>query len=145
MAEESRYADDPDTDADFRRLADLRDGPGKARLRGQIICAWLPMAHRLAARYRNRGETLEDLRQVAAIGLVNAVDRYDPDIGRAFAPFAVPTITGRSNGTSGTACGPCTSPAGSRTSATSSASPAPNSPPWASPLSRPDRRAHRAE
>ncbi|WP_326707144.1 SigB/SigF/SigG family RNA polymerase sigma factor [Streptomyces cyaneofuscatus] len=94
MAEESRYADDPDTDADFRRLADLRDGPGKARLRGQIICAWLPMAHRLAARYRNRGETLEDLRQVAAIGLVNAVDRYDPDIGRAFAPFAVPTITG---------------------------------------------------
>ncbi|MFJ3437572.1 SigB/SigF/SigG family RNA polymerase sigma factor [Streptomyces cyaneofuscatus] len=94
MAEESRYADDPDTDADFRRLVVLRDGPGKARLRGQIICAWLPMAYRLAARYRNRGETLEDLRQVAAIGLVNAVDRYDPDIGRAFAPFAVPTITG---------------------------------------------------
>ncbi|MEV4881137.1 SigB/SigF/SigG family RNA polymerase sigma factor [Streptomyces cyaneofuscatus] len=94
MAEESRYADDPDTDADFRRLVELRDGPGKARLRGQIICAWLPMAHRLAARYRNRGETLEDLRQVAAIGLVNAVDRYDPAVGRAFAPFAVPTITG---------------------------------------------------
>ncbi|MFJ9641082.1 SigB/SigF/SigG family RNA polymerase sigma factor [Streptomyces sp. NPDC101178] len=94
MAEESRYADDPDTAADFRRLAELPAGPAKERLRGQIICAWLPMAHRLAARYRNRGETLEDLRQVAAIGLVNAVDRYDPAIGRAFAPFAVPTVTG---------------------------------------------------
>ncbi|MFJ9978426.1 sigma factor-like helix-turn-helix DNA-binding protein [Streptomyces cyaneofuscatus] len=52
MAEEGRYADDPDTDADFRRLVGLRDGPGKARLRGQIICAWLPMAHRLAERER---------------------------------------------------------------------------------------------
>ncbi|MFI7240184.1 SigB/SigF/SigG family RNA polymerase sigma factor [Streptomyces cyaneofuscatus] len=94
MPEESRYADDPDTAADFRRLLALPGGPTRQRLRGEIICAWLPMAHRLAARYRNRGETLEDLRQVAAIGLVNAVDRYDPDIGPAFAPFAVPTITG---------------------------------------------------
>ncbi|MFJ9052360.1 SigB/SigF/SigG family RNA polymerase sigma factor [Streptomyces bacillaris] len=94
MAEESRYADDPDTAAAFRRLVELPGGPVKERLRGEVICAWLPMAHRLAARYRNRGETLEDLRQVAAIGLVNAVDRYDPAVGRAFAPFAVPTITG---------------------------------------------------
>ncbi|MER8197792.1 SigB/SigF/SigG family RNA polymerase sigma factor [Streptomyces microflavus] len=94
MPEESRYADDPDTAADFRRLVELPGGPTKERLRGEIICAWLPMAHRLAARYRNRGETLEDLRQVAAVGLVNAVDRYDPAFGRAFAPFAVPTITG---------------------------------------------------
>ncbi|MFJ6442739.1 SigB/SigF/SigG family RNA polymerase sigma factor [Streptomyces sp. NPDC091649] len=94
MAVESRYADDPDTAADFRRLAELPDGPAKEHLRGQIICAWLPMAHRLAARYRNRGETLEDLRQVAAVGLVNAVDRYDPAVARAFAPFAIPTITG---------------------------------------------------
>ncbi|MGW1204812.1 SigB/SigF/SigG family RNA polymerase sigma factor [Streptomyces cyaneofuscatus] len=94
MPEESRYADDPDTAMDFRRLLELPRGPMRERLRGEIICAWLPMAHRLAARYRNRGETLEDLRQVAAIGLVNAVDRYDPGIGGAFAPFAVPTITG---------------------------------------------------
>jgi RNA polymerase sigma-B factor len=94
MALKSRYADDPDSAADFRRLAELRDGPAKERLRGEIICGWLPMAHRLAGRYRNRGETMEDLRQVAAIGLVNAVDRYDPALGRAFAPFAVPTITG---------------------------------------------------
>ncbi|MEW1613710.1 MULTISPECIES: SigB/SigF/SigG family RNA polymerase sigma factor [unclassified Streptomyces] len=94
MAEESRYADDPDTAEHFRRLLELPAGPARERLRAEVICAWLPMAHRLAARYRNRGETLEDLRQVAAIGLVNAVDRYDPAISRAFAPFAVPTITG---------------------------------------------------
>ncbi|PCG81962.1 B/F/G family RNA polymerase sigma-70 factor [Streptomyces sp. WZ.A104] len=94
MALESRYADDPDTAALFRRLVELPEGPGRERLRGEIICAWLPMAHRLAARYRGRGETLEDLRQVAAVGLVNAVDRYDPERTRAFASFAVPTITG---------------------------------------------------
>ncbi|MFH9264753.1 SigB/SigF/SigG family RNA polymerase sigma factor [Streptomyces sp. NPDC017546] len=94
MAVDTRYADDPDTAADFRRLAELPDGPVRERLRGRIICAWLPMAHRLAARYRNRGENLEDLRQVAAVGLVNAVDRFDPAVARAFAPFAIPTITG---------------------------------------------------
>ncbi|MEU2573634.1 SigB/SigF/SigG family RNA polymerase sigma factor [Streptomyces anulatus] len=94
MAVDTRYADDPDTAADFRRLAGLSDGPVKEHLRGRIICAWLPMAHRLAARYRDRGETLEDLRQVAAVGLVNAVDRYDPAVTPAFAPFAIPTITG---------------------------------------------------
>ncbi|MFH9613528.1 SigB/SigF/SigG family RNA polymerase sigma factor [Streptomyces pratensis] len=94
MAVDSRYADDPDTDAAFSRLAALSDGPARERLRGDIICAWLPMAHRLAARYRHRGETLEDLRQIAAVGLVNAVDRFDPAVGRGFAPFAVPTITG---------------------------------------------------
>ncbi|MFQ6855351.1 SigB/SigF/SigG family RNA polymerase sigma factor [Streptomyces sp. 35M1] len=94
MAVDSRYADEPDTAADFRRLAQLPDGPVKEHLQGRIICAWLPMAHRLATRYRNRGENLEDLRQVAAVGLVNAVDRYDPVVTPAFAPFAIPTITG---------------------------------------------------
>ncbi len=93
MAAESRYAA-PDTAACFRRLVELPEGPAREHLREEIICAWLPMAHRLAARYRNRGESLEDLRQVAAVGLVNAVDRYDPRLAHAFVPFAVPTITG---------------------------------------------------
>ncbi|MDH6624557.1 RNA polymerase sigma-B factor [Streptomyces sp. LBL] len=52
------------------------------------------MANRLAGRFRSRGENLEDLRQVAALGLVKAVDRYDPALGNAFESYAVPTITG---------------------------------------------------
>jgi RNA polymerase sigma-B factor len=52
------------------------------------------MAERLAGRFRSRGESYEDLRQVAALGLVKAVDRYDPELGNAFESYAVPTITG---------------------------------------------------
>ncbi|WP_307128776.1 SigB/SigF/SigG family RNA polymerase sigma factor [Streptomyces sp. B1I3] len=93
MCADDRRAD-PDTAAAFRRLAELPEGAERDRLRDDTIRAWLPMAHRLAGRFRNRGESLEDLRQVAAVGLVNAVDRYDPALGNAFASYAVPTITG---------------------------------------------------
>jgi RNA polymerase sigma-B factor len=81
-------------DAAFRRLRTLPDGPEKDDLRQTVVCAWLPMAHRLAGKYRNRGESLEDLRQVAAMGLVKAVDRYDPSRGKAFETYAIPTVTG---------------------------------------------------
>lgn len=59
----------------------------------ELVEAWLPMAHRIAGRFRNKGENQEDLRQVAAVGLVKAVDRYEPERG-PFEPYAVPTITG---------------------------------------------------
>jgi RNA polymerase sigma-B factor len=52
------------------------------------------MAERIAGRYRGRGESVEDLCQVAALGLVKAVDRYDPARSSAFESYAVPTITG---------------------------------------------------
>ncbi|WP_069169940.1 SigB/SigF/SigG family RNA polymerase sigma factor [Streptomyces griseus] len=93
MCADDRRAD-PATATAFQRLAVLPPGPERDRLRDDLIRAWLPMAHRLAGRFRNRGESLEDLRQVAAVGLVNAVDRYDPGLGNAFASYAVPTITG---------------------------------------------------
>jgi RNA polymerase sigma-B factor len=54
---------------------------------------YLPLAHRLAARYRNSGEPLDDLRQVAGVGLINSVDRYDPAAG-PFVRYAVPNILG---------------------------------------------------
>ncbi|NGO77290.1 SigB/SigF/SigG family RNA polymerase sigma factor [Streptomyces sp. YC504] len=88
------HDDAPDTAAAFRRLAALPDGPQKDALRQELVCAWLPMADRLAGRFRGRGESLEDLRQVAALGLVKAVDRYDPDRSHAFESYAVPTVTG---------------------------------------------------
>ncbi|MEU4204730.1 SigB/SigF/SigG family RNA polymerase sigma factor [Streptomyces sp. NPDC045470] len=89
-----RGAKDVDTSDEFRLLATLEDGPVKEQIRRRIITAWLPMAHRLAYRLRERGEHLDDLKQVAALGLVKAVDRFDPDRADAFEQFAVPTITG---------------------------------------------------
>jgi RNA polymerase sigma-B factor len=88
------HDDAPDTAEAFLRLARLPEGSSKERLRQEIATDWLPMAHRLAGRYRNRGESLDDLRQVAALGLVKAVSRYDPARGTAFESYAVPTIDG---------------------------------------------------
>ncbi|MER6566031.1 SigB/SigF/SigG family RNA polymerase sigma factor [Streptomyces sp. NPDC001093] len=87
------HDDAPDTAELFARLADLDDGPERDAVRDELVAAWLPMAHRIAGRFRDRGETVEDLRQVAALGLVKAVDRFDPSRG-AFESYAVPTITG---------------------------------------------------
>ncbi|MCX4911381.1 SigB/SigF/SigG family RNA polymerase sigma factor [Streptomyces sp. NBC_00878] len=88
-----RHDDAPDAAAEFARLAELDDGPERDAVRDALVTAWLPMAHRIAGRFRDRGESVEDLRQVAAMGLVKAVDRYDPSRG-AFESYAVPTITG---------------------------------------------------
>ncbi|MER6423673.1 RNA polymerase sigma factor SigF [Streptomyces sp. NPDC001137] len=88
------HDDAPDTADAFRKLAKLPAGQQRDTLREKIVEAWLPMADRLAGRFRSRGESFEDLRQVAALGLVKAVDRYDPELGNAFESYAVPTITG---------------------------------------------------
>jgi RNA polymerase sigma-B factor len=87
------HDDAPDTTALFTRLAELEDGPERDALRDELVAAWLPMAHRIAGRFRDRGESIEDLRQVAALGLVKAIDRFEPERG-AFESYAVPTITG---------------------------------------------------
>ncbi|MEV6054525.1 SigB/SigF/SigG family RNA polymerase sigma factor [Streptomyces sp. NPDC052107] len=87
------HDDAPDTAALFTRLAELDDGPERDAARDELVAAWLPMAHRIAGRFRDRGESVEDLRQVAALGLVKAIDRFDPSRG-AFESYAVPTITG---------------------------------------------------
>jgi RNA polymerase sigma-B factor len=65
----------------------------RGRLRNDLICRCLPFAGRMARRYAGRGEPLEDLQQVARIGLINAVDRYDPGRG-SFTAFAVITVCG---------------------------------------------------
>ncbi|MBN3931571.1 SigB/SigF/SigG family RNA polymerase sigma factor [Streptomyces verrucosisporus] len=88
------HDDAPDTTAEFQRIAELPDGPEREELRQRVVRAWMPMAERLARHFRNRGESLEDLEQVAALGLVKAVTRYDPARGSAFESFAVPTIVG---------------------------------------------------
>ena len=65
----------------------------RAVLRDQLTRFCLPFAGRLARRYRGRGEPLEDLEQVARLGLVKAIDRYDPERG-SFTAYAVITISG---------------------------------------------------
>jgi RNA polymerase sigma-B factor len=65
----------------------------RGRLRGDLICHCVPFADRMARRYRGRAEPLEDLEQVARLGLIKAIDRYDPGRG-SFTAFAVVTICG---------------------------------------------------
>jgi RNA polymerase sigma-B factor len=67
---------------------------GDSRARSELAERYLPLARSLALRYRHTQEPIEDLMQVASVGLVKAIDRWDPERGTAFAHFAVPTILG---------------------------------------------------
>jgi RNA polymerase sigma-B factor len=68
--------------------------PSRAALREKAIEAWLPLANHLAHRYSGRGEPTDDLAQTAAVGLIKAVDKFDPSRGVDFAGYAIPTIIG---------------------------------------------------
>lgn len=62
--------------------------------REELVQRFLPLARRLASRYRSPHDPYEDLIQVASVGLLGAIDRFDPDRGIAFPAFAIPTILG---------------------------------------------------
>jgi RNA polymerase sigma-B factor len=95
------------TPIDERQLSDV-DGPALLKLlaalpakhpsrpvvRDRTIQTWLPLAHSLAARFNGHREAHDDLVQIAALGLIKAVDRFDPERGVEFAAYAVPTIVG---------------------------------------------------
>jgi len=79
----------------FAEFVELDPGsPRRAELRDLLVTAYLPLAHRVARRFSHRGEPQDDLEQVASVGLIHAVDRFQPDRGSDFLSFAVPTITG---------------------------------------------------
>ncbi|MEU0218643.1 sigma-70 family RNA polymerase sigma factor [Streptomyces sp. NPDC006265] len=76
-------------------VADLPPGPERQVARERVTGQLMPLARRIAGKFRiTGGEDLEDLFQVACLGLVKAIDRYDPHRGHAFLSYAVPTITG---------------------------------------------------
>jgi RNA polymerase sigma-B factor len=62
--------------------------------REELVLRFVPLARQLAGRYRGAGESLEDLVQVACVGLLKAVDRYEPERGSSFTRYAVPTVLG---------------------------------------------------
>jgi RNA polymerase sigma-B factor len=79
-----------DTNALFERVREH----GDSGARDELVARFLPLARKLAARYTNPYEPFEDLLQVASIGLLGAVDRFDPSRGVGFPSFAIPTILG---------------------------------------------------
>ncbi|MER5729723.1 RNA polymerase sigma factor SigF [Streptomyces sp. NPDC002138] len=79
----------------FVQLRTLPEGsPERAELRNRLVRMHLPLVEHLARRFRNRGEPLDDLTQVATIGLIKSVDRFDPERGVEFSTYATPTVVG---------------------------------------------------
>jgi RNA polymerase sigma-B factor len=71
-----------------------RHGQGDRIAREDLVRRFMPLARSLARRYDRSSEPFEDLLQVASLGLLKALDRFDPELGHPFASFAVPTILG---------------------------------------------------
>ena len=102
MAEHRDHPARPERAGDIRRLAplfrQLADPavPEQRRrhVRDTLVTSHLALADRIAKRFGDRGQPADDVAQVARVGLILAVDRFDPDRGHTFPAFAVPTITG---------------------------------------------------
>jgi RNA polymerase sigma-B factor len=75
-------------------LLDTYHREGDPSARDELVDRFMPFARKLAVRYMHSREPLDDLVQVACLGLLNAIDRFDPDHGKKFTTFAAPTILG---------------------------------------------------
>jgi RNA polymerase sigma-B factor len=80
--------------AEDRRLLERYQRDGDPAAREALVERFLPLARQLARRYQRAGEPLDDLIQVASLGLLKAIERFDPGRETAFSSFAVPTILG---------------------------------------------------
>lgn len=84
----------PERSREDRELFVRYHRDGDAQAREQLVERFLPLARQLARRYQRASEPLDDLLQVASLGLIKAIDRFDPDREIAFSSYAVPTILG---------------------------------------------------
>lgn len=84
----------PSSLAENAELIDRCHNHADPEAREELFKRFLPLARKLAARYSNPHEPIEDLVQVASVGLLGAIDRFDPDRGVGFPAFAIPTILG---------------------------------------------------
>ncbi|MEJ2886008.1 SigB/SigF/SigG family RNA polymerase sigma factor [Actinomycetospora aeridis] len=79
----------------LQEYADLsEDDPRRETVREKLVVGFLPVARNIARRFARRGEPTDDLEQVASVGLLHALDRFDPGRERDFLSYAVPTIMG---------------------------------------------------
>jgi RNA polymerase sigma-B factor len=79
----------------FVQMSKLSEGdPARAKMRDELVSLHMPLVEYLARRFRNRGEPLDDLVQVATIGLIKSIDRFDTERGVEFSTYATPTIVG---------------------------------------------------
>ena len=86
-----RWASHAETQALLRRYQRTRDSAAREKL----VRAYLPLVRAIARRYADRGEPLDDLVQVGALGLIEAIERFDAARGGTLGTFAIPTIKGR--------------------------------------------------
>ena len=94
-SEQSRDSDYAHLGPLFAEFAALpADHPDRMALRNKLVTGYLPVVQHIARRFAGRGEPVDDLEQAGTVGLLNAVDRFDPERGIDFLSYAVPTITG---------------------------------------------------
>ena len=77
-----------------RRYQQATDPAERDRIREQLVPGYESLVYFLARKFQNRGEPLEDIVQVGFLGLIKAIERFDPDLGNEFTTFATPTIAG---------------------------------------------------
>lgn len=95
MTQQARDSDYAHLAPIFQEYASLDpEDPARDALRGKLVTGYLPVVQHIARRFAGRGEPVDDLEQAGTIGLINAVDRFEPDRGVDFLSYAVPTITG---------------------------------------------------
>ena len=95
MSDQSRDSDYAHLAPLFVEFAALPAGhPERVALRNKLVTGYLPVVQHIARRFGGRGEPVDDLEQAGTVGLLNAVDRFEPGRGIDFLSYAVPTITG---------------------------------------------------
>jgi RNA polymerase sigma-B factor len=94
LAAQPRLRTAPHQQEDVLRLFEAWQQDADPKARETLVQRFTPLARSLARRYGRSSEPFEDLLQVAMLGLLKAIDRFDPERGNAFASFAVPTILG---------------------------------------------------